>query len=112
MDDREFLDGLYLAWTKTTAAEHGGWSVEKIGDSFTVMARDPSGSVVLADLIQEEKDAEFIAGMHTILPDLVRRLNDALDEADRLDTEKDELHARIFELELEVGVLEGMLDVG
>jgi len=46
-------------------------------------------------------DADFLRAPHGCFADLVRRLNTALDEADRLDHAKDELLVRIAEPEME-----------
>ena len=47
------------------------------------------------------KDAYFLRALHGCFANLVRRLNTALDEADRLDYAKDELLVRIAEPEME-----------
>jgi hypothetical protein len=47
------------------------------------------------------KDAYFLRALHGCFADLVRRLNTALDEADRLDYAKDELVVCIAEPEME-----------
>jgi hypothetical protein len=47
------------------------------------------------------KDADFLTALHGCVADLVRRLNTAMGEADRLDYSKDELVVRIAELEME-----------
>jgi hypothetical protein len=47
------------------------------------------------------KDEDFLTALHGCFADLVRRLNTAMDEADRLDYSKDELVVRIAEPEME-----------
>jgi hypothetical protein len=47
------------------------------------------------------KDAFFLRALHGCFADLIRRLNTASDEADRLDYTKDELVVRIAESEME-----------
>lgn len=59
---------------------------------------DAQRKPVAAFLNQE--NAEFIAVIHSALPALIRRFRAALDEAERLDTEKDTLTGQLAEAEL------------
>ena len=109
MDDREYFDQLYQLWSNTTyATDDSVWLVQEDEGfpNLRFLKAAKQGSVKpVADFL-DENDAQFITTMHGVLPELVRRLNDALDEADRLDVEKDELHGRIMELEQETEALE------
>lgn len=58
---------------------------------FSVDAIDAEQSAVRVAAGLTEADAAFITALHGCLADLVRRLHDALDEADRLDLERDQL---------------------
>lgn len=98
MDDQEFLDALYQLWAKTTGET---WGAEELDGTWAIHARDESGSIGIADFLPED-DAKFIAFVHSVLPEIVRRLQDALDEADRLDAEKDELIAINYGLEMDL----------
>lgn len=117
MDDREFFDLLYQLWSKTTGAKDRYWMPEAVeppslcetetGLEDTVIwavGEDQQKKLVASHLIDE--DADFITAIHGCLPDLVRRLHAALDEADRLDTYVDEQEGHIAELEIEATKLE------
>ena len=96
LTDREFFDHLYVLWARTTGAEDRYW--RPLDDARIVaVGGDDSHEWVAAGLSQP--DADWICAMHGCLPDLVRRLHAALDEADRLDRERDDLVGRVVELE-------------
>lgn len=102
MDDRDFFDHLHQLWSKTTGAEDRYWMPEENAqfdfDIFAVAQEDERYRIA-SDLSDE--DADFISAVHGCLPDLVRRLHAALDEADRADYDRDERECRMAELELE-----------
>ena len=104
MED-EFFDELYQLWSKTTGAGDRFWMPEHIGDpthrhNVYAVAEDGSKTLVARDM--PEVDAEFVAGLHGALPDLIRRLHDAVSEADQFDHDRDSRECRIAELELEL----------
>lgn len=102
MEDREFFDHLYQLWSKTTGAKDMYWmpQANEGSPTFDILAvSEESGSYRIASYLEDE-DADFITAIHGCLPDLVRRLNSALDESDRLDHERDSQECRIAELEL------------
>lgn len=104
MNDEEFFDLIYSQWAKTTGAEDTYWMSEKDEDVEGVwhlwsVAQDQMKTWV-GD-INAEVDADFITAIHGCMPDLVRRLHDALDEADRLDTARDEREQQIGRLAVE-----------
>ena len=116
MDDREFFDLLYQQWTRTSGSEDTFWAVEEDRDTWewedgeevkipgrgwNVWSVDQDDNREFVGNFEKEADADFVAGIHGCLGDLVRRLNDALDEADRADEGRDEREVRIAELELE-----------
>jgi hypothetical protein len=99
MEDREFLDNLYGLWAKTTGSADRYWMPEQ-DDSCSEPPYEPKWDLYAVNEQQErtwlgwlpsEIDADFVAGVHGALPDLIRRLHIAIDEADRLDEEKDGL---------------------
>lgn len=106
MEDREFFDYLYQLWSKTYGAKDMFWMpVEtQIGeDSFwEVYAVDDKQEQHFIASFQSDEDADFITAMHGCIPDLVRRLHEALDEADNADYDRDSRECRIAELELEL----------
>jgi hypothetical protein len=105
MDDQEFFDKLYQLWSKTTQAENGFWAPREdhsfTDGSWEVFTEEGDKTYFVASFMTEE-DANFLATMHGALPELVRRLQDAIDESDRLDCEKDELIAINAGLEMDI----------
>lgn len=109
MDDRTFFDTLHQLWAKTTGGDKAFWSVEEDEEFYD----QGPGTWIVYSVDQEtqkrtfvasyerEVDADFAAAMAGCLPDLVRRLHAALDEADRLDQRVDDQTAEIAELVLE-----------
>lgn len=116
MEDREFFDLLYQEFTKTTDAETTYWMSERAKDAadnelpwFAIWAVSDDGHRQLVADGLSEADADFITAVHGCFQDLVRRLHDAVDEADRLDEERDNQEVRIADLIAEVRDLEDQL---
>jgi hypothetical protein len=95
------LDTVYVSWPRTTCAETGYWEARKVGAIFEVVAvtREQDEKLIATGLTED--DANFIAQIHTALPEVIRQAHTALDEADRADSDRDERECRIAELELE-----------
>lgn len=91
MDDRDAVDDLYRLWAATTGAHNSYWQV--VAGEHRITA---GGQWVAAGL--SEADMAWVCAAHTAFPDLVRRLHEALDEADRLDRERDEREQLIADL--------------
>jgi hypothetical protein len=112
MDDREFFDKLYQSWSKTSGAENTFWMPEEnesFPGTYLLVATDSGDKRIhVADFLNET-DGDFIASVHGALPEIVRRVLDAIDESDRLDAEKDDLHVRIAELEMEADALQARI---
>lgn len=103
MEDRDFLDHIYQIWSKTTGADDRFWMPKQLagpGSNRIVAVADDHSEKLVASLVSDE-DADFITAVHGCFADLIRKLQDSLDEADRLDEEKDELICRIGVLEQE-----------
>jgi len=106
MYDREFFDELYQVWSKTTQADNGWWVSEEHFDKsgrFNIYSTVPhidqpghSRKLIASGL--NERDADFIASLHAALPELIGRLHEALDEADRADYDRDSRECLIAEL--------------
>lgn len=110
MDDREFLDLLYQMWARTTGAKDRYWDYEDTGEAgfdLHSVSQDERDFVGYTD---KEADADFITALHGALPDLIRVVTNALDEADRLAFEHDARECRIAELEIEVAELKADLE--
>ncbi|AFI24947.1 hypothetical protein [Mycobacterium phage SWU1] len=102
--DHEFFDILYQQWSKTTWAANSYWMPE--GDErrgYTILAVDQAKDEkrIIADLIATEADADFICGLHGAIPDLIRRLHEAIDEATSKDEARDRAEANLAEAYLE-----------
>lgn len=103
MEDEEFIDMLYQLWTKTTGAKDAYWMTEpgEETDQAHMSWVTNSGKHYLGGPLHEA-DADWITAIHGCFPDLVRRMHEALDEAERLDLVADTLHERIADLEMEI----------
>lgn len=106
-DDRTLFDEVYQLWAGTTGAEKTYWMPVHVGDygdglNWDLQAVNPTDdSKTYIGSFKEEKDAEFVAGIHSVIPDVVRRLHDAVDEAVRADERRDELEGWVADLKLE-----------
>lgn len=107
MNDREFLDEIYQLWSKTSGAEDSYYVVEEDTDyyidgpgTYVVWSTDEQGRKLFVASFDTETDADWFASIHGCFADLVRRLQDALDEADRLDERADNAIAQVADLEL------------
>lgn len=117
MDIREFIDELYQLWAKTTGAENQYWMPANNGDPDdtdywfikSVGEEGEENAYVVADILNN-RDVDFITAIHGALPDLVRRTHEALDEADRLDEQRDEQEIRIAGLEETIDELNGRIN--
>ncbi|AIW02934.1 hypothetical protein KIY87_gp61 [Mycobacterium phage Malec] len=103
--DHQFFDILYQQWSKTSMAEHGYWVVEEdesFPGCFNVIAVHQSEDArkPIAAFMSEE-DADFIAGLHGAVPELIRRLHDAIDEATRKDEANDIAQGQLADALLE-----------
>ncbi|OHT67815.1 hypothetical protein [Mycobacteroides chelonae] len=107
MDIEEFLDRFYQEFTKTTGAEKTFWKPTQEHLLFeqgewALDAVDDKENKKGVGVFYKEVDADWVAGIHGAFPEFVRRFREALDEASRLDEERDKQEGRIAELELEV----------
>ncbi|AVO25651.1 hypothetical protein SEA_MCGUIRE_44 [Mycobacterium phage McGuire] len=111
MEFQDFLDKLYQVFSQTTGAEDRFWVVERdntgVSEVFAV-GQDESRWLIGGFL--HEQDADFIASIHGALADMVRRSMEAIDDAARLELERDNLMGRVFDLELEIQGLKSELD--
>ena len=96
MRDRDFFDHLYMLFGRTTGAGERYWRPVESEHRIVAVGPDDEDGVAAG---VSAADMEWITAVHGCFPDLVRRLHEALDEADRLDRERDDLVARIIELE-------------
>ena len=93
--EAEFFDELYQLWSMTTGAGDRYWMPEEFDDRsgrfkiYGVAEGDKQRKLVAAGL--NERDAEFIAGLHGAVPDLIRALHEAVAESDRADYDRDTL---------------------
>jgi hypothetical protein len=116
IEDREYFDVLYQGWSKTTGAEDMFWMPEEDEGhyaggpgTFNVYAVNEAEEKKFIASFEREEDSAFIVAAHGSISDLIRRLHMALDEADRLDVEKDEAICRVAQLELEADEFESII---
>ncbi|ATN88411.1 hypothetical protein SEA_DALMATIAN_40 [Mycobacterium phage Dalmatian] len=103
--DHQFFDILYQQWSQTTGAEHSYWMPEEdesFPGSFNLIAvhQEKDERRPLAAFM-DQADAEFVAGLHGAVPDLIRRLHDAIDEATRKDEANDIAQGQLADALLE-----------
>ncbi|AMQ66776.1 hypothetical protein PBI_MULCIBER_38 [Mycobacterium phage Mulciber] len=107
--DHEFFDILYQQWAQTTGVEKGYWVVEHDPDEHLPWQLFAVDQVTeerrWVGSFHREEDADFVAGLHGALPDLIRRLHDATDEAVRKDEANDIAQGQLAEALLEVAGL-------
>lgn len=115
MDDRSFFDVLYQGWAKTTGAENTFWMPEENTDedetnranyAWDLFAVGQDQKRTFLGGFKNEADAAFVTALHGCFGDLVKRLHDALDEAERLDERADEQESTIAGLAIEIQDLE------
>lgn len=113
MEDRDFFDMLYQGWAKTYGAEDMFWMPEEVdaGDMpvWEVYAVDRHQEKHFVASFLSEADAAFVTAVHGCFGDLTRRLHSAIDEAERLDEQRDEQEFRIAELAIEKGASRGVV---
>ncbi|ASZ75203.1 hypothetical protein PBI_MISSWHITE_37 [Mycobacterium phage MissWhite] len=103
--DHDFFDILYQQWAQTTGADKSYWVVNHDPDEhipwqvFSVDQETEERKWIAS--FHREEDADFIAGLHGALPDLIRRLHDAVDEATRKDEANDIAQGQLAEALLE-----------
>lgn len=106
MESRDFFDKLYQMWARTTYAKDRYWDFQPdAAELHQINAVGEEGDSIPVAWGLYEGDADWITALHGCFPDLHRALNEALDEADRLDFERDKQEIRIAELEIEVADL-------
>ena len=107
IEDKKFFDLLSELWANTTGAENTYWDYEDTGETgFDVHSVDEYGKGTFVGYFNDEADADFVTAIHGCLPDLIRRLYQAIDEAERLDIEMDVCQNRLAAAELRVMELE------
>ncbi|ADB93734.1 hypothetical protein REDROCK_41 [Mycobacterium phage RedRock] len=120
--DHDFFDVLYQQWTKTTDAESSYWVVEEDKDHYAfgpgtfnvwaVDANNPDAPRKFIASFEREEDADFTAGINGAIPDLIRRLHEAIDEAVRKDEANDIAQGQLADALLEnIGIRAEMHDL-
>lgn len=102
--DKEFFDELYQQWALTTKAATHYWMPEAYTDPsgrWKIFAVNQEGERKLVASELSEADADFISGLHGALPELIRRLHDAVDEASAKDEARDMAEAQLGDAWLE-----------
>ncbi|ATN92167.1 hypothetical protein SEA_TIPSYTHETREX_37 [Mycobacterium phage TipsytheTRex] len=109
--DHEFFDVLYQQWAKTTGAETDYWMPEEDNDyydggpgNYIIWSVKQIGAETAKGFVgrvSTEEDADFICGLHGAIPDLIRQLHEAIDEATRKDEANDIAQGQLAEALLE-----------
>lgn len=105
--DHDFFDILYQQFSHTTAAETSYWMPRKITVGpdilWEVYAVEQEGDreELFVATFNSEEDADFVCGLHGALPDLIRRLHESIDKAERMDTARDQAEEVAAEAVLE-----------
>jgi hypothetical protein len=111
--ERQFFDGLYQLWAKTSGAEDTYWMPEqRMPDvpTYNIWAVNAAGEKKRIASLLSEEDADFITAIHGAFGDIIRRVQEAFDEADSKDYDRDSRECEIARLELEKDRLESLLD--
>ncbi|QJD50245.1 hypothetical protein SEA_IWOKEUPLIKEDIS_42 [Mycobacterium phage Iwokeuplikedis] len=91
--DHQFFDILYQQWSQTTNASSAYWIVKEDLDEhlqYQIIAVDTNTQKeTWVGSFHTEADADFVAGLNGAVPDLIRRLHEAIDEATRKDEAND-----------------------
>ncbi|ASZ72830.1 hypothetical protein SEA_DRAKE55_41 [Mycobacterium phage Drake55] len=125
--DHQFFDELYQQWSATTGAKDTYWIVEEDSgrydsgpNTYIVWAFHPqTQEKTFVGSFDKEADADFVAGLNGAVPDLIRRLHDAIDEATRKDEANDIAQGQLADallenigLQAEIHELERQLEGG
>lgn len=102
-DLSDLRDRLHQLWAKTTGDSDTFWKKKDDFAATCVVSAPVDGGDAEAYIATDMNtaDAEWVVAAHGSWPQLARMITDALDEAERADSERDGRECRIAELELE-----------
>ncbi|ASR86147.1 hypothetical protein SEA_BOBSWAGET_41 [Mycobacterium phage BobSwaget] len=104
-EDHSFFDELYQQWSQTTGAKDSYWIVREDLDEhlqYQIIAVNQSTEEqTWVGSFHSEADADFVAGLNGAIPDLIRRLHEAIDEAVRKDEQNDIAQGQLADALLE-----------
>lgn len=104
-EDKLFFDELYQQWSKTSGNSNTYWMPVQDEDEhlqWQLFAVDQATDErTWIGSVHSEADADFIAGLHGAIPDLIRRLHEAVDEAVRKDEANDIAQGQLADALLE-----------
>jgi len=115
MDDIDFFSTLYQGWSKTTGAENSYWMPvedEETPEYVDIVAVDQDDNRKPVASSVRVEDAAWITALHGCFADLVRRLHQAVDEAERFECEKDNVICEMAQLAVENNDLRAQLNGG
>jgi hypothetical protein len=108
--DEEFFQHLYDLFSYTSGVEDHYWDYRGDDDEgWDVHAVNQDGDSQFVGFFDKEADADFITAIHGALPDLIRRLEDAIYKAEMYELAHDQCQRELFESEKEVGKLKEQL---
>jgi type II secretory pathway component GspD/PulD (secretin) len=97
-------------FSKTTGAESTYWDYTDTGETgFDVHSCGQDEERTFVGYFDKEADADFVTAVHGCLPDLVRRLLSAVDEAERASVALDVTVAKLASAEAKVDELRELI---
>lgn len=110
MTDEEFFQHLYDLFSYTSGAEDRYWEFRGDSDEgWDVHAVDQDGDSYFVAYFDKEVDADFVTAIHGSLPELIRRLEDAIYKADMYELAHDQCQRELYEAEKEINRLKEQL---
>lgn len=110
MTDEEFFQHLYDLFSYTSGAEDRYWEFRgDFENGWDVRAVDQDGDTYFVGYFDKEVDADFVTAIHGSLPDLIRRLEDAIYKADMYELAHDQCQRELLEAEKEIAALKEQL---
>jgi hypothetical protein len=110
MTDEEFFDHLLQLFSYTTGAEDTYWDYEDTGETgFDIHSCGEDEQREFVGYFDKEADADFVTAIHGCLPDLVRRLFAACDNAERYEIAYDETQQELAEAHRKIKELKNLI---
>lgn len=106
MTDDEFFEHLFDLFSITTGAEDTYWDYEDTGETgFDIHSVGSGEEREFVGYFDNEVDADFVTAIHGCLPDLIRRLENAIDTADKYEMAHDQCQRELADAEREIAEL-------
>lgn len=110
MTDDEFFEHLLDLFSITTGAEDTYWDYQDTGETgFDIHSCGQDEQREFVGYFDNEADADFVTAIHGCLPDLVRRLQNAIDTAEKYEMAHDQCQRELAEAEIEIAELKQLV---